>query len=462
MATLTNIPHQIELRTSEEPFPTAKTQRVKSTRTMWNWLEHLHPALLALIRVLLFVLPILVIVPLLIWWERRLLSWMQDRIGPNRVGPFGLLQTIADGVKLFLKEDITPAKVDRLVYFIAPALALFPAFAIGGTLPWGPSFGPLHLLTPIADVNIGILYVLAISSLGVYGVVLAGYASDNKYSLMGGLRSSAQLISYELAMGMSLACMVLATGSLRMTDMVSSQEQPLWGAVSFIQNWNLLTPFGVIAGLVFLICMVAETNRAPFDLPEAENELIAGYHTEYSSMKFAVFFMGEYASMFIFSGIFAAVFLGGYNILPIRWHYLAEVMPAMSGLWDFIDSINYWLAPIWFIGKMIAGISFYIWLRATLPRLRYDQLMALGWKSLLPLATTNFIVIALWLVTTSVFGVALGWVWAIGAFVVLGIIYRLTIGMKGVEDRLHNRVVTLEEPERRQVEVVEPPKAATS
>lgn len=409
-----------------------------------EWLQGLHPFTLGLIRVLLLVGPILILVPGLIWWERRLLSWMQDRIGPNRTGTitmpkwfpiarwrgkklrtFGLLQPIADGVKLFLKEDITPNSVDRKLYFLAPAIALFPAFALGGTLPWGPwlsdnpeNAGIFALLTPVANVDIGILYILAISSLGVYGVVLAGYASNNKYSLLGGLRASAQLISYELAMGVSLACIVMATGSLKMTEMVRVQEAPLYGAVPWLQNWFVFTPFGFISAIIFLICMVAETNRAPFDLPEAENEIIAGYHTEYSSMKFAVFFMGEYAAMFIFGGVFATVFLGGYNLLPINWLACADSIPAAAGFFRFMDGVNYSLAPLWFLGKCAAGITFYVWLRATLPRLRYDQLMSLGWKSLLPLAVANFIVVAIWIMATAKYGPVGGWTaWAVAALI---------------------------------------------
>jgi len=386
---------------------------------MTDWFIHIHPFWQALIRVLLVVIPILTLVPGLIWWERRLLSWMQDRIGPNRVATitwsktsplvppflrgkktsmFGLLQPIADGVKLFFKEDITPTAVDKVIYFLAPGIALFPAFALGGTMPWGP----YPLMTPVSNANIGVLYLLAISSLGVYGVVLAGYSGNNKYSLMGGLRSSAQLISYELAMGMSLACIVLATGSLKMTDIVKEQEGPLWGAVPWLQNWHVFTPYGFIAMVVFLICMVAETNRAPFDLPEAENELIAGYHTEYSSMKFAVFFMGEYAAMFIFSGVLATVFLGGWNVAPFNWDWIAQncPLPPIASIAEWLGKANYWLAPIWFLGKIAFMISVYIWLRATLPRLRYDQLMSLGWKSLLPLATLNFIIVAVWILVS--------------------------------------------------------------
>jgi len=438
---------------------------------MAQWFLDLHPAWQALIRVLLFVLPVLLLVPGLIWWERRLLSWMQDRIGPNRVATitwsktsklvpgflrgkktkfFGLLQPIADGVKLFFKEDVTPSASDKLLYFIAPGVALFPAFALGGTLP----FAPWPSITPIADVNIGILYVLAISSLGVYGVVLAGYSGNNKYSLMGGLRASAQLISYELAMGMSLACIVLATGSLRMTDMVRVQEQALWGAFPVLQNWFVFTPYGFVAMVVFAICMVAETNRAPFDLPEAENELIAGYHTEYSSMKFAVFFMGEYAAMFVFSGVLTAVFFGGYNMLPVNWGYIEQnASPFFAGVANFLGKLNYYLAPMWFVGKIAFFISVYIWIRATLPRLRYDQLMSLGWKSLLPLATFNFIMVASWILVTrlvseqrsplagTIAGVGL---WVVAAALVFSL-WRI-VKKASAEPELETRTISMVDP----------------
>lgn len=425
---------------------------------MLNFLRDLNPTLLAIIRVLLLIGPILIIVPGLIWWERRLLSWMQDRIGPNRVGPFGLLQPIADGIKLFLKEDITPASIDRKIYFIAPAIALFPAFAIGATLPWGPDWGVWGYLTPVANVDIGILYVLAISSLGVYGVVLAGYASNNKYSLMGGLRASAQLISYELAMGVSLACVVMATGSLKMTEMVKVQMEPLWGVAPFLQNWFIFTPFGFVSAVIFAICLVAETNRAPFDLPEAENELIAGYHTEYSSMKFAVFFMGEYAAMFIFSGVFAAVFCGGFN-LPFRFDWLAANVPSLSGLFTTLEGINYWLGPVFFILKVAFFFSCFIWLRATLPRLRYDQLMNLGWKSLLPLAVANFIVVAIWIMCTKLYGIGGGFAAAGAAIVILVLLYvnwlaALRGGIKGIEKRTVDLVEELPEGGRRRIELI--------
>jgi NADH-quinone oxidoreductase subunit H len=455
-----------------------------------GWLQRTSvdaPWLLAVIRVLLLVVPILTIVPGLIWWERRLLSWMQDRIGPNRTGTitipdnfplaslrgrkirtFGLLQPIADGVKLFMKEDVTPSSIDRKIYFLAPAIALFPAFALGATLPQASTgfipgtdiLGPFHYLTPVADVDIGLLYVLAISSLGVYGVVLAGYASNNKYSLMGGLRASAQLISYELAMGVSLACVVLATASLRMSDMVVAQEQALWGFVPAVQNWFLFTPFGLVSAAIFLVCVVAETNRAPFDLPEAENELIAGYHTEYSSMKFAVFFMGEYAAMFIFSGVFAAVFLGGYNLMPFNWEYLAATFPSAAGFFKGMAAVNYWLGPLGFVAKMAAGITFFIWLRATLPRLRYDQLMTLGWKVLLPLAVANFIVVGIWVICSNerVLGPVGGWVALLVAMGVLAILYmNLAAAVKKGAKSMDKRTVKLSDPQvKRSIKLVDP------
>lgn len=428
---------------------------------MMEWLTGQPDWLQGLIRALIFVVPILVIVPGFIWWERRLLSWMQDRWGPNRVATvtfgerfpiaglrgkklklFGLLQPIADGVKLFTKEDFTPKAVDLVVYFIAPAIALFPAFALGGTLPWGPTDGhPYQFLTPVADVNIGILYVFAVSSLGVYGVVLGGYAGNNKYSLLGGLRSSAQLISYELAMGMSIAAIVIATGSLRMSDMVQEQLGPLWGAVPFVHNWFIFTPFGFVAAIIFGICMVAETNRAPFDLPEAENELIAGYHTEYSSMKFAVYFMGEYAAMFVFGLVFACLFLGGYSF------------PFPLGATG--DEVIKWLAPLMFVGKGLFGITVYIWIRATLPRLRYDQLMNLGWKVLLPAGLANFLIAGLWRLQTDISGnIWIGWASWLAAAAVCYVLYLAlrTAFSKNLEQKYGKRSIRLVDPKAKAVE----------
>ncbi len=449
---------------------------------MADFVQHLHPVLQALIRAVLLVVPSLLLLIVIIWWERRLLGWMQDRIGPNRVGNitfsrtsrlvpkflhgkkfrlFGLMQPMADFGKLLFKEDITPSAIDRFIYFTAPAVALFPAFAIGGTIPWGP----YQYLTPVGDVNIGVLYILAVSSLGVYGIVLAGYSANNKFSLMGGLRSSAQLISYELAMGMSLACIVLATGSLKPTSIVAAEHGPLWGfnfaPFTWIENWNVLTPTGLVAGLVFLICMVAETNRAPFDLPEAENELVAGYHTEYSSMKFAVFFMGEYASMFAYGLILSTLFLGGWHLVPIRFAYLAKADSGFGDIWNVLDTLNgsSVLAPVWFVAKGLGVITLYIWIRGTLPRLRYDQLMSLGWKSLLPLAVFNLIVVAIWIMATKLSSPLMGWVAVAASGVILYALYR-TVNKLNSKNRvdLTSRTVFMvdEPPQGREVELVEP------
>ncbi|HRI73435.1 MAG TPA: NADH-quinone oxidoreductase subunit H [Fimbriimonadaceae bacterium] len=430
---------------------------------------------MALVRVILVILPILTLVPGIIWWERRLLSWMQDRIGPNRSGTitlpngrqirtFGLIQPLLDGVKLFLKEEIKPSAVDRLIYVIAPALALFPAFALGATLPWTPHTGFWGHFSPAANIDIGILWVLAISSLGAYGIVLAGYSSNNKYSLMGGLRASAQLISYELAMGVSLACIALATGSLKMTDMVAEQEKALWGVIPQVQNWFLFTPFGLLSAVIFLIALVAETNRAPFDLPEAENELIAGYHTEYSSMKFAVFFMGEYAAMFVFSGVFAAVFMGGYHFMPFNYDELAVTFPSLSSFWYALRDLNYWLGPAGFLVKQIFMLSFFIWLRATLPRLRYDQLMNLGWKSLLPTAVANFIIVGIWIVATEMYGVLGGWVAFFGAVALLALLYfnLVSASRKSREAEQRQAISLVDGTERRSITLVDPAPASSS
>ena len=349
---------------------------------------HVHiPALVPYVALAGIIGFILGIVPGLIWIERVVIALMQDRSGPNRVGPRGLLQTLADGVKLFFKEEIRPRSVDVRIYYLAPVIAMIPALAGGGTLPLQilhfRDAADGHLFTvplSVGDVNIGLLYILALSSLQVYGVVLAGWASNNKYSLLGGLRASAQLISYELAMGLSLLCVVVMAGSLRLSDVVGAQNVlPVAGAPEILRgsilSWYWLQT-GLVPFLIYTIAMIAETNRAPFDLPEAESELIAGFHTEYSSMKFAMFFMGEYASMLTVCGLNVAMFWGGslppLNIAPIN------LVPGF----------------VWFILKVMLGILFYVWLRATLPRLRYDALMNLGWKRLLPVGLVWLFILA--------------------------------------------------------------------
>jgi len=295
----------------------------------------------------------------LTWLERKVISDFQVRLGPMRVGPHGLLQPIADGIKLMFKEDIIPQAADRTIYVLAPTLALIPAFISFAVIPFGDRvrlFGQ-SIDMVISDVNIGLLYLFGVASLGVYGIVLGGWASNNKYALLGGLRSAAQMISYELSMGLSVVGVLMLSQSLSLVRIVGAQSKA-W----FI----LLQPIGF---LIFLICAIAETNRAPFDLPEAETELVAGFHVEYSSMKFAMYFMAEYANMITVAALATTLFLGGW-----RGPFLPPV--------------------VWFLAKLYLVIFLFIWLRATLPRFRYDQLMQFGWKVLLPLALANIVITA--------------------------------------------------------------------
>ena len=296
-------------------------------------------------------------------YERKALARIQSRVGPNRAGPWGLLQPIADAVKLIFKEELTPARADKLIFTLAPVITVVPAVVITAVVPWGPSlelFGyPLNLY--IADVNVGVLYIMSIASIAVYGIVLAGWSSNNKYAMLGGLRSSAQMISYEIALGLSFVSAILLAGSMRMLDIVIAQGG-YW--LYFIPKWFVvLQPVGTG---IFLIATLAEVNRAPFDMPEAEQELTAGYHTEYSGMKFALLFMAEYTKMIAISAIGATVFFGGYN-------------------GPFVDRFP-WLGPVYLFLKIFILLFGMIWVRATFPRIRYDRLMAFGWKVLLPLS----------------------------------------------------------------------------
>ncbi|MDE2485344.1 MAG: NADH-quinone oxidoreductase subunit NuoH [candidate division NC10 bacterium] len=296
----------------------------------------------------------------LTWLERKVIGDIQVRLGPMRVGPHGLLQPIADALKLLFKEEIIPQAADRTLYLLAPAVALIPAFISFAVIPFGDRvrlFGQTIDLV-ITDVNIGLLYVFGVALLGVYGIVLGGWASNNKYALLGGLRASAQMISYELSLGLSVVGVVMLSQSLSLVEIVGAQART-WFIV--------LQPIGF---LIFLICAIAETNRAPFDLPEAETELVAGFHVEYSSMKFAMYFMAEYANMITVSAMATTLFLGGWR--------------------------GPWLPPVvWFLVKLYLFIFLFIWLRGTLPRFRYDQLMRFGWKVLLPVALVNIMVTAM-------------------------------------------------------------------
>lgn len=371
------------------------------------------------VRVLIGVFALLLAVPPLVWWERRLLGFMQQRQGPNRVGPFGLLQTIADGIKLLFKEDMNPTNVDKTLFVLAPMVFLTPALVTSGVIPWGPSrvWG-----APAPNVNVGVLYMLAWSSLGVYGVVLAGWSSNNKYSLLGGLRSSAQLISYELGMGLAIISVVLITGSLGLQDIVDKQAfVPISATLTHygiaLPAWNVFKffPMGALATLIYMVCMLAETNRAPFDLPEAETELVAGYHTEYTSMKFATFFLGEYANMIVVSAILATLFFGGYHapIPLLDGSYVAGVLQRGGHYW--LGAVVGALLPVlWFTVKILGGLYFFIWIRATLPRLRYDMLMKFGWQGILPVALVNILLLS--------FALALGYVPAAIAWVLIAAI----------------------------------------
>jgi len=297
-------------------------------------------------------------------YERKVLARIQVRIGPNKAGPFGLLQPVADGIKLIFKEELIPAQADKVMFLIAPVVTVFPALVIWAVIPWGTQINLFGRVIPLylADVNIGVLYLTAVASIAVYGIVLAGWSSNNKYALLGGLRSSAQMISYEIALGLSLLGPIMLASSMSLVDIVEAQNR-VW--------YVLLQPLGFI---IFLIAGLAEVNRAPFDMPEAEQELVAGYHSEYSGMKFALFFMAEYIKMIAISAIAVTLFLGGYS-LP----FLGD-----TGAWG----------PLIFLGKVIIVLFGMIWVRATLPRFRYDRLMAFGWKILLPLALANVFITA--------------------------------------------------------------------
>ncbi len=298
-----------------------------------------------------------------IWFERRLVARMQHRIGPNVHGPFGLLQSLADGVKLALKEDITVKAADKLVYTLAPILATIPAFMAWAVIPFGPEVSLFGTITPLqlTDLPVAVLFILAITSIGVYGIVLAGWSSGSIYALLGGLRSSAQMISYEVAMGLSLVAVFMYAGSMSTSEIVNAQHD----------MWYFLPLFPSF--VIYMISMVGETNRAPFDLPEAEGELVGGFHTEYSSLKFALFFLAEYVNMVTVSAVATTMFLGGWR--------------APFGIAQIWEGANEgWWPVLWFFLKTLGFICMFVWLRGTLPRMRYDQFMHFGWKVLIPIS----------------------------------------------------------------------------
>ncbi len=326
-------------------------------------------------RVVVVFFAVLITVMLLIWMERKVAADMQTRMGPMRAGPRGVLITLADGIKLFFKEGITPTLADRPVYLLAPVIAMLPAFLAFAVIPFGTSVTVFGREVPfqVADLNVGVLWVLAMGSLMVYGIVLAGWSSGSNYPLLGAIRSTAQMISYEVAMGLALVAVLMFSGSLRMSEIVASQDRV----------WNLIPQFP--AFVTYLVCGLAETNRPPFDLPEAETELVAGYFTEYSGIKFAMFYLGEYVNMVTVSAIAVTLFLGG-------WRGPApDVLP--------------WLWPVlWFIAKLLVVVYLYMWVRLTLPRIRYDRLMAFGWKFLIPFGLAWILLTGVMVVLPDVYG----------------------------------------------------------
>ncbi len=333
--------------------------------------------LIPLIKIVVLLVVVLLIVAYLTYAERKILGYMQVRLGPNRVGPKGWLQPVADGLKLFVKEDLVPGGAEKLVFIIAPAIVMVPALVMFAVIPFGEPFEVAGMtVTPyLADINIALLFILGVSSLGVFGIILGGWSSNNKFSLMGGLRSAAQMVSYEIPMGFAVISAVLMAGTLSMVGIVEAQRTA--------QIWFMFP--GILGFGIYWICGIAETNRNPFDLPEAEAELVAGFHTEYSGMKFALFYLAEYANMMIVSAMAVVMFCGGWlPILPntLGWLWALPVLAWIPGV-------------VWFLAKMSFFLFCYIWFRGTFPRYRFDQLMNVGWKWLLPLSLANVLLVGL-------------------------------------------------------------------
>src|SRR5688572_639072 len=333
----------------------------------------------------------------LTWYERRALARIQTRIGPNRAGPFGLLQPIADAIKLIFKEEFVPAKADKFLFFWAPVITMVPSIILAATIPFGPQNVPLfgrEVSLAVADINVGVLYLMSIASIAVYGIVLAGWSSNNKYAMLGGLRSSAQMISYEISLGLMFVTVIILADSMNLYEIVERQST-MWFAV--------IQPVGA---LVFLIVTLAEINRAPFDMPEAEQELTAGYHSEYSGMKFALFFMAEYQKMIVVSLMAVTLFFGGYR----EFWFLRDTILSVDRVW--------WLGPIYVFIKVVLVLFWMIWVRATWPRLRYDRLMSFGWKILLPLSLAIAFITAAGVLLAEELNNPL-WIWSIPVVSVL-------------------------------------------
>jgi NADH-quinone oxidoreductase subunit H len=377
--------------------------------------------LVSVIKLVVVFFALLIGVAFVTWLERRVAAWIQNRLGPNRVGPFGLLQPMADGLKNFVKEETLPAGADKTLFLLAPAMSFVPSLVLFAVIPMAAPFplsfdfslpllgrfafeGPMPMI--VADVSIGILFILAVSSLAVYGIVIAGWASGNKYSFLGGLRSSAQMVSYEIALGMSVITVLILAGNVRLTQVVAVQQQSVWFVVSLTLGFVL-----------FAISALAEGNRLPFDLPEAEAELVGGYHTEYSSMRFAMFFLAEYGALITMSALMATLFFGGWDIPFTAWDQgEPSVLKSLATL-------------VAFIGKTFLFVFWYIWVRWTLPRFRYDQLMGLGWKIMLPVALAYIMLIATAVWALDALGLADGALYGLALFgvnlVALFIVFRV-------------------------------------
>jgi NADH-quinone oxidoreductase subunit H len=317
------------------------------------------------------------------WGERKVAAALQDRIGPNRAGPFGLLQPLADGGKFFFKEDFTPTGADKFLFILGPSITMFVSLITGAVIPWGKTLniGGTSFDLQVANIDVGVLFLIGMVSIGVYGMMIGGWASNNKYSLIGAIRASSQMISYELAMGLTLISIIMMSGSLDLKVITESQATgKLWGLFEIDgMNWNVF--YQPVAFIIFIVAALAETNRHPFDLPECESELVTGYSTEYSSMKLGLYLFGEYVNMFISNALIVTLFLGGYNFPGIEWaseHWSENTVGILS-----VAS---------FMIKTIIGILIFMWIRWTIPRFRYDQLMHLGWKKLIPLALINVLI----------------------------------------------------------------------
>ena len=362
----------------------------------------------------------------LTWYERRALARIQVRVGPNRAGPQGLLQPIADAVKLIFKEELTPGRVYKVVFVLAPVLTVVPSLILAAVIPLGTSFTLFgrEILLHVSDINVGVLYIMSIASIAVYGIVLAGWSSNNKYAMLGGIRSSAQMISYELSLGLCFAIAIVMGNSMNLIDIVNAQRG-MWFAV--------IQPVGA---LVFLIVTLAEVNRAPFDMPEAEQELTAGYHAEYSGMKFALFFMAEYQKMIVICMIAATLYFGGYR----EFWFLKDTFLSVDAVW----TIGTWQFQAWFLGpiylllKVVVLLFFMIWIRATWPRIRYDRLMAFGWKVLLPLSLVTAFITAAGILLVQELNNQL-YIWSIPVLSIISAIVAVALIYRDLRRKSHGR-----------------------